>query len=222
MDMQMQPGVVGDKARLHCYMDDPLALLRGTSQQCRRMGASLLVLWSALGLGLATEKGAFGKTVEWIGCELTISKSGAALTIPESKKVRRLAGLSSWIAGLITQFKPFVAQLWAALAAEKSTALWRRQVETAVQWMSAFARGRFGPITRIVSLADRTGCGITIAADGSGDLAWTSNTRSHGPQRTCGRHGPPKMQSSLKRALDHQLRRPSSRLLPSCWQSGHG
>eukprot|EP00971_Amphidinium_carterae_P349156 6490871-Amphidinium_carterae.1 len=181
-------GVVGDKARLHCYVDDPLALLRGTSQQCRRMGASLLVLWSALGLGLATEKGAFGKTVEWIGCELTISKTGAALKIPESKRaellsmceevlsapqkvrtveVRRLAGLSSWIAGLITQFKPFVAQLWAALAAEKSTALWRKQVETAVQWMTAFARGRLGPITRIVSLADRTGCGITIAADGS-------------------------------------------------------
>eukprot|EP00971_Amphidinium_carterae_P247976 4923970-Amphidinium_carterae.1 len=180
--------MLGDKARLHCYVDDPLALVRGTAQQCRRMGASLLVLWSVLGLGLATEKGAFGKTVEWIGCELTIARDSASLTIPESKRkellmlceevlsspqkvktaeVRRLAGLSSWIAGLIVQFKPFVAQLWAALTAEKSNALWRRQVETAVHWMAAFARGKLGPVTRVVSLADRTGCGITIAADGS-------------------------------------------------------
>eukprot|EP00971_Amphidinium_carterae_P082490 1631335-Amphidinium_carterae.1 len=45
--------------------------------------------------------------------------------------------------------------------------MWRRQVETAVQWMEAFAQGHFGPITRTVSLADRTGCGITIAIDGS-------------------------------------------------------
>eukprot|EP00971_Amphidinium_carterae_P304982 6060401-Amphidinium_carterae.1 len=71
------------------------------------------------------------------------------------------------MAGLVTQFKPFVAQLWAAMAAADSTSLWRRQVEIAVHWMAAFARGCFGPITRVVSLADRIGCGVTIATDGS-------------------------------------------------------
>eukprot|EP00971_Amphidinium_carterae_P075972 1500876-Amphidinium_carterae.2 len=50
------------------------------------MGATLLVLWSVLGLGLATEKGAFGKTVEWIGCQLTTGVGSATLSIPERKR----------------------------------------------------------------------------------------------------------------------------------------
>eukprot|EP00971_Amphidinium_carterae_P081519 1612821-Amphidinium_carterae.1 len=40
------------------------------------MGTALLVLWAALGLEVAAGKGALGRTVEWIGCELVSKRKG--------------------------------------------------------------------------------------------------------------------------------------------------
>ena len=49
------------------YVDDPPATLRG-SEKVRQINAAIMVLvWEALGFGLAYAKGQLGTTVTWIG-----------------------------------------------------------------------------------------------------------------------------------------------------------
>ena len=49
--------------RLMCYVDDPLAALRG-STEARRLNAAIMVLvWSALGFKLAFPKGQLSTSV---------------------------------------------------------------------------------------------------------------------------------------------------------------
>ena len=57
--------------RLMCYVDDPLAALRGNSEE-RKLNAAIMVLtWSALGFKLAFPKGQLSTKVTWIGDMLT-------------------------------------------------------------------------------------------------------------------------------------------------------
>eukprot|EP00971_Amphidinium_carterae_P344600 6485091-Amphidinium_carterae.2 len=63
--------------------------------------------------------------------------------------------------GLLSQFKPSVHSF--GLRSQQQEL---RLCGDAVQWMAAFAQGQFGPVTRVVSQVDRTGCGIMIATDG--------------------------------------------------------
>ena len=50
-----------------CYVDDPIAALRGAEEE-RMVFASMMVLvWEALGFGLAFAKGQLGSVVTWVG-----------------------------------------------------------------------------------------------------------------------------------------------------------
>lgn len=53
--------------RLVCYVDDPLAAVRGTAAERRLYVAIMVLVWEALGFKLAFAKGQVGKTVTWIG-----------------------------------------------------------------------------------------------------------------------------------------------------------
>ena len=55
------------RLRMQVFVDDPLAVLRGTPQQVRDIASKVLLLWQALGLTLAWKKGSFSTRAHWIG-----------------------------------------------------------------------------------------------------------------------------------------------------------
>ena len=72
------------EVNLMCYVDDPLAALRG-SEQVRQINAAIMVLvWEALGFGLAYAKGQLGSTVTWIGGTLKCESNGVRAWVKES------------------------------------------------------------------------------------------------------------------------------------------
>jgi hypothetical protein len=56
-----------DVVRLHCFVDDPIASIRGTPLNRKLAVATMILTWEALGFGLAYKKGQLGKSVTWIG-----------------------------------------------------------------------------------------------------------------------------------------------------------
>eukprot|EP00971_Amphidinium_carterae_P005892 116273-Amphidinium_carterae.2 len=58
--------------RWHCFVDDPIGTVRGTQSEIHLELALVMLMWRVHGLDLATHKGQVGRTVQWIGFELTI------------------------------------------------------------------------------------------------------------------------------------------------------
>ena len=54
-----------------CYVDDPLAAMRGTEEDRMLHAAMLMLVWEALGFALAHTKGQLEESVTWIGGKLT-------------------------------------------------------------------------------------------------------------------------------------------------------
>jgi hypothetical protein len=61
--------------RIQTYVDDPIFSLRGTKEQRSRAITMVVLLWSGLGFQLAFKKAERGKTVSWIGIEITTMKT---------------------------------------------------------------------------------------------------------------------------------------------------
>ena len=72
-----------EEVNLMCYVDDPLAVLRGTEEQRQLYTAIIILAWGALGFGLAYSKGQSDSTVTWIGGTLTIEKDGVRAKVKE-------------------------------------------------------------------------------------------------------------------------------------------
>ena len=73
-------------AAMQVFVDDPWAALLGTSKQCDRLAALLILSWRILGVGLASSKGQRGATVDWIGARLSVESSDSlAVTIIKSR-----------------------------------------------------------------------------------------------------------------------------------------
>jgi len=124
------------RARVEIYVDDPWTCWRGTALQIRRMKCILLLWWLVLGPEISWAKVQHGTCVKWIGANVTVSESLAAvLSLPmdyaaaiecearrllllqtaSMKSIRRLAGKASWIGGYIPAVGAMIAPLWAAL-----------------------------------------------------------------------------------------------------------
>ena len=73
-----------DEVRLMCYVDDPLAILRGTEEYRNRMTAVIILVWEALGFGLAYPKGQLAHKVTWIGGTLAIHTDSITAEIKQS------------------------------------------------------------------------------------------------------------------------------------------
>ena len=67
--------------RLNTYVDDPLAMVRGTHSERRHHITILVLLWRALGLPLAFKKGLLGRSVGWIGLFLEVKEHSVDVTI---------------------------------------------------------------------------------------------------------------------------------------------
>ena len=181
---------------IQVFVDDTLAQAAGSSEQRGMSFAILLLWWSVLGAKLAWRKGAKGTSVDWIGASLSHTKNaivvsvrkellGSALDLIHSLqsnvvplgKVRSLAGKAAFIAGLVPTLRPFVNELWAAIAATQridsdrkdvgasrkvrrqrpSGFIWKRQIAHALAWLVAFLNDTRGLLRRkiLVNETDR-------------------------------------------------------------------
>ena len=120
----------------------------------------LILLWTALGYKVNWRKGTNGREVPWIGAMIApwIAPTGVAgitlsigqeriaklanacKNILQSEKVtkedvRRLAGLATWISGVMPQITAYTAMIWAALTVCKGTQVERKAVAKPINWL---------------------------------------------------------------------------------------
>ena len=166
------------RVRLQLFVDDTFAQARGNKSERRMMFAIVLAWWSVLGAKIAWHKGAVGSDLAWIGARVRHEASLISVTVKEellraaldttqaflrgnvirASKLRSLAGRLSFMAGIIPTLKPFLGELWAAIAesvvrdlvtSRSSTSrkkqkqlpdgtIWKRQVAHSLRWIEAF------------------------------------------------------------------------------------
>ena len=163
---------------MQMFVDDAIVQTRGPRAQ-RRMAFSIVLLWwCVLGAQIAWGKGCIGSRVDWIGASishtpkfvvvavkeeilqsaLALVQNIARLNVVSTAKVRSLAGKLSFMAGIVPVLRPFVAELWAAIAqasardsasqavrpsraaqrARPPNTIWVKQVSHGLAWISAF------------------------------------------------------------------------------------
>ena len=195
------------RCRLACFMDDPLLVLAGSMPERVSGALQTLVLWCALGARVSWKKANFGNSIQWIGGQLSLDSERFAVrvSLPARKvqalleelrsinscrrgmvsrdRLRSLAGLGSWIAGLAPQVRPFIRQIWAAIAARSSAGklcklVYRKQISTALTWLELFALGNQGGLSKTFYLEERFQDGIVLVCDaslwGGGAACWPS------------------------------------------------
>ena len=198
--MRLTSALTGNRARAQCFVDDPLLTVWGTESQRDSTLLAIILFWLAIGCRLSWGKGCRGRRVEWIGAVLQPWLSatlvpGLTLTITEDKvaklahlcdeilgaqvqvsrgKIRRLAGLATWIAGIMPQITAYTARLWAASATSaeyvaahqlRPTVMWlRRLCNDNLQRVQRHCREQPGYFTLITFDAALTGGGATLQA----------------------------------------------------------
>jgi hypothetical protein len=179
---------------LMCFVDDPLAALRGSELERRTQAAIIMLVWEALDFKLAYHKGQLSTTVTWIGGTLTCESNGVRAAVKEAivqdvkadlqkfaranvisrKELHSLVGKLAHCAGLLIIMRPFLQPLWAALYAECPTGaplniIWIKQISTTLQWLNAFFNGAVGGVERFFRLDAflRQGPIVEIGTDAS-------------------------------------------------------
>ena len=174
--------------RLNTYVDDPLAMIRGTHKERRHLVTVLVLLWRALGLPLSFKKGVIGHAVGWIGLGVAVKERGVDVTISASriaellsmtqealslnlvsrKWLRTYAGKASSFASVLVFWRPFLQFLWSAIYADDSqgappNCIWTKQVAVSLRWIAAFLREQQGDMHRQFSLEAFRGRGPVVA-----------------------------------------------------------
>ena len=65
------------EVNLVCYVDDPLAALRGTPLEKEVLATCIVLVWESLNFKLAYQKGQFGHSVDWIGGTLRSNEAAS-------------------------------------------------------------------------------------------------------------------------------------------------
>jgi hypothetical protein len=171
------------KVKLHCFVDDPIASIRGAPWERKLTAAVMMLCWEALNFNLAYRKGQFGGTVDWIGGNLEFTSTGISARIKDSivqdilqdlksfeglnviptKALRSFVGRANHAAGLLLVLRPFLHSIWGALYGDSGGApvntVWAKQVKHALDWLSAFFRKEVRGVTRHFSLEEFSGSG---------------------------------------------------------------
>lgn len=123
-----------DTARIQCYVDNPLLVVKGPNALARSVNLAIpLLLWQALGCQLSWNKMQLGITVQWIGFQLQL-KDGclvAQLSPEKLEKLQRaleellqykgvvpvqllrsMAGLLGWLTSIVKLARPWVGMIW--------------------------------------------------------------------------------------------------------------
>ena len=160
--------------RIECFVDDPLLLFGGERPQRDRLFLRTVLLWLALGFKIAWRKGDRGRKLDWIGAVLrawlsptgvpgvTVSITAERIRklkeecctllgdvdqVPKSR-VRQLAGLATWIAGVMPQMSAFTSMLWAAINSGPSDTVSVGQLRRALVWISTLCGDSFKAVER--------------------------------------------------------------------------
>ena len=180
--------------RTEVYVDDPVFAARGTDAVISK-NVSMALLWLlSLGFPISWAKTEGGNSIRWIGADIRVHPEGCDIVIPADKatqvledvmamlqqkavpvrKMQQLAGKLNFFAGIIPLMRPFLATIWAAIAAalykgnnEGNTGRTtpgavagpdtcqssRRYVQTrrcvhGLRWCAAFLRGQRGSLSR--------------------------------------------------------------------------
>ena len=175
-----------------CYVDDPLAALRGTLEEIRLNAAVMILVWEALGFRLAYAKGQIGSKVTWIGGTMQCQATGILVTVKDSiikdilmdltemlrtnviahKCLQSTVGKLNHAAGLLVILRPFMETLWAALNKPWTAhpgCVSRKQVLPALTWFHAFFTQQGAHLERFFSLSafNRQGDKVEIGTDAS-------------------------------------------------------
>ena len=182
--------------RIACFVDDPILVLGGTKDSRKSLALQALLLWCAMGTGISWKKASFGRSVQWIGGQLSLDRGRFAIrvSLPPKRiesfleeiraiqsckrgmvcrdRLRSLAGLGSWIGGLAPQVKPFVRQIWGAVSARTKSGsmcklVYRKQIDSALHWLQLFALGSRGGLSKTFLLEERFTDGVVVQCDAS-------------------------------------------------------
>lgn len=149
-----------DTVRMHCFVDDPIASIRGTKFWGRLAVATIVLTWGALGFGLAYRKGQLRHKLVLIGGSLEINASGIdaaakdaivgdiaealekfkTVNVVSRKELVSFVSRANHAAGLLVTLRPFLQPLWAALSSANigpTNTVWIKQVEHPMSWMRA-------------------------------------------------------------------------------------
>ena len=124
---------------LACYVDDPLMAVMGRSAECRlKTFIKCTLLWQALGLEMSWKKSCRGKSVQWIGFEVTLEgprNGDICVKLAEAKREKLLkvfqemmdyggmiplrllqyaTGVIAWASSVMIMSRPWLAMLYAA------------------------------------------------------------------------------------------------------------
>jgi hypothetical protein len=185
---------VANTVALMCFVDDPLAVLSGTPLERKLYAAVIVLVWEALGFGLAFKKGQFGKKVTWIGGTFSVDATGITASVKQSiiddiimdlerfsmvniislKELHSFVGKVNHAAGLLPTLRPFIQPLWAALhdkdfSNAPNGTIWKRQIDQALTWLSVFFRDSAPGIVRRFDLKafQRIGPTVEVGTDAS-------------------------------------------------------
>eukprot|EP00435_Cladocopium_sp_Y103_P050142 s2443_g15.t1 len=162
--------------KLQVYVDDPLAILRGSVQEQQRLACLVVTMWSIMGFPIATHKAVLSQALIWIGVKLHIQESQVVAEVPASKvqeldklleeamqsnviskkSLRTLIGKAMAIASVLFVWRPFISELYVALHADQSQAprgcVWTKQIAHSVHWLRVFLSGEKAGIIRCYTL----------------------------------------------------------------------
>ena len=90
-------------------------------------------------------------------CELRSQIASAVkCNVISRKDLQRLAGRANHVAGMIPVWRPFLQELWGALAGDGGNAppncIWTSQIKSVLAWLDLFLRGVRGTLVRTFSL----------------------------------------------------------------------
>jgi hypothetical protein len=192
--MRLTQSVVGcDTCRISTYVDDPLVIAVGTPAERRRTFATILLIWSSLGLPLAMDKATLGTQTTWTSAIFSTVPDGIVVRVKEAiitetiallttfsrsnmirrKELRSCIGKVMHIASLIPTVRPFISQMYGALYSESSgpngDTIWKKQVEHSLSWLLSFLTESNAKLERTFDLRTFQGYGreVVICLDAS-------------------------------------------------------
>ena len=175
--------------RLNTYVDDPIAVIRGSTPARNLRKCLLILVWRALGLPLAFPKAATGQTLDWIGLKMSVTETeidctisaqrvqemrelteeGLAKNVLPRRWLQTYAGKANAFASLLVLWRPFLSFLWGALydpsqcSGAPPGCIWARQIHVSLRWIRAFLLNMADELHRRFRLEDLRGTGPAVA-----------------------------------------------------------
>ncbi|CAK0858261.1 unnamed protein product, partial [Prorocentrum cordatum] len=190
------PSAVGrglEHARTQTFVNDPAISVRGSAEDRARRMSMIVLAWRVLGFHLAFHKAHQGVLVPWFGCVVTVGSTNSLVRVDKAKiddcrafvleclrtnvvsakRLRSALGSLARVASLVFIMRPFLNQMWGALAGSSPGAppgcIWTAQFKRPLMWLHAFFDMEIGDLVRVFYLGAYLGTcpKIRIVTDAS-------------------------------------------------------